>query len=39
MTNNELFKAIDNVCEMLYESYGYDLTAQNILGDVWISRA
>lgn len=32
MTNNELFKAIDNVCEMLYESYGYNLTAQKYTG-------
>lgn len=30
MTNNELFNAVDDVCEMLYDSYGYNLTAKNI---------
>lgn len=25
MTNNELFNAVDDVCEMLYDSYGYNL--------------
>lgn len=30
MTNNELFNALDDVCEMLYDGYGYNLTAKKI---------
>lgn len=32
MTNNELFNAVDDVCEMLYDSYGYNLTAKKYIG-------
>lgn len=32
MTNNELFNAVNDVCEMLYDGYGYNLTAQKYTG-------
>ena len=32
MTNNELFNAVDDVCEMLYDGYGYNLTAKKYIG-------
>ena len=32
MTNNELFNAVDDVCEMLHDGYGYNLTAKKYIG-------
>ena len=32
MTNNEFFNAVDDVCEMLYDGYGCNLTAKKYIG-------
>jgi hypothetical protein len=32
MTNNELFNAVDDVCELLYDGYGCNLTAKKYIG-------